>query len=119
MPKVEGTSGTYPLPRYSMPDESAPEYELILDELQDDRRSLIGSSFYYIKSDEIGFALCRIIHGGGKIYFHEIVDHPKYGISDEDIELSATLDPGTFALPGHYHISTLIEQKLRALNDTQ
>jgi hypothetical protein len=118
MPKAQKISGVEPLPRYSMPDESEPEYTLILNELQDDRRSIIGMSYYYIKSDPEGFALCRIIHGGGKVYFHEIVDHRKSGISDEDIELSAEMDPGTFELPGYFHISALVEQKLRALNGT-
>ena len=118
MSKAKKISGTEPLPRYSMPDESEPEYALILGELQDDRRSLIGTSYYYIKSDTEGFALCRIIHGGGKVFFHEIVDHRKFGISDDDIELSADMDTGTFELPGHYHISELVEQKLRALDGT-
>jgi len=104
-----------PLPRYVMPDESEPEYDLILDELHNHRRSQIGSSYFYIKSDEEGCAMCRIIHGGGKVYFHEIVDHQQHGISDEDIEHSVKMDPGTFALPGHYHISDHIEKKLRAL----
>ena len=118
MPKAQKIAGVEPLPRYSMPDESEPEYALILEELQEDCRSLIGTSYYYIKSDPNGLALCRIIHGGGKVYFHEIVDHRKFGISDEDIDLSAEMDPGTFELPGHFHISELVEEKLRALNGT-
>ena len=39
-----------PLPQYIMPDESEPEYELILEQLQDYRKSLIGSSYYYIRA---------------------------------------------------------------------
>jgi len=100
-----------------MPDESEPEYALILDELYDDSQSLIGLSYYYIKSDENGHALCRIIHGSGKVFFHEIVDYRKHGISDEDIENSVSLNPIDFKLPGYYHISELIEKKLRALED--
>jgi hypothetical protein len=106
-----------PLPRYVMPDESEPEYDLILEELHNDRQSQIGSSYFYIKSDKDGCVLCRIIHGGKMIYFHEVVNHLQHGISDEDIELSVKMDPGTFALPGHYHISAHIEQKLRILYD--
>ena len=119
MPKAKGVGGMEPLPRYSMPDESEPEYRLILDELHDDRRSLIGSSFFYVRSDERECSLCRIIHGGGMVYFHEIIDHMQYGISNEDIEQSVSLDPHTFTLPGHYRISPVIEKKLRALMEFQ
>jgi hypothetical protein len=115
MPKAEQIGGIQPLPRYVMPDMSEPEYDLILDELRDDGRSSIGSSFFYIKSDNDGCVLCRVIQGAGKIYFHEVVNHLQHGISDEDLELSVKKDPGTFALPGHYHISDLIEKKLHAL----
>lgn len=117
MARAQQNSGMEPLPRYTMPDESVPEYDLILDELQEDARSLIGQSCFYIRRDEEGCFLCRIIHGGGHIYFHEIVDHQRHGISDEDIELSAEMDRGAFELPGHYHISALVEQKLRILYD--
>lgn len=115
MPRAELRQSTEPLPRYAMPNESEPEYDLILEELHKDRHSQVGRAFFYIKSDEDGCALCRIMHGGGKIYFHEIIDHRKHGIADEDIELSARMDPQAFALPGHYHISPLVEKKLRAL----
>jgi hypothetical protein len=115
MAKAERTGSMEPLPRYTMPDGSEPEYDLILDELYNDRRSLIGASYFYIKSDDLGCSLCRIIPGGGKIYFHEVVDHRHHGISDEDIELSARMCPGTYALPGHYPISPIIEKKLRVL----
>lgn len=115
MPKVKHVCGMEPLPRYTMPDESEPEYGLILDELQNDCHSLVGSSYYYIKSCEGECTLCRIIHGGGKVFFHEVIDHKQHGISDEDIEHSVKMDPGTFALPDHYHISVEVEKKLRAL----
>ena len=117
MPKAEQLNSVEPLPRYTMPDESEPEYALILDELQNDRRSLIGSSYYYIKSDEAGSNLCRIIHCGGKIYFHEIVNHRQHGISDEDIDLSVKINTGMYSLPCHYPISVLVEKKLRILYD--
>ncbi|MFA5236487.1 MAG: hypothetical protein WC362_01360 [Methanoregula sp.] len=109
-----------PLPRYAMPDGSEPEYEAIIEQIQYQRKSMIGSSFYYIRAgvtDE--FCLCRIIPGGKKIFFHEIVDHQKYGISDEDMQEAVKYDTGTFTLPGHIHISPHIEQKLRALLDAE
>lgn len=76
-----------PLPRYAMADGSAPEYEAILEQIQNYRKSMIGRSFFYIHAgDSEQLCLCRIIPGSGKIFFHEIVDHGKYGISDEDME---------------------------------
>jgi hypothetical protein len=117
MPKAKQVSGMQPLPRYVMPDESEPEYNIILDDLYNHRHSLIGSSYFYIKSDKDDCALCRIIHGGGKIYFHEVVDHARHGISDEDLELSVKSDTGVFSLPGHHPISPHVEQKLRVIYD--
>lgn len=115
MPKVERTTCTFTVPRYIMPDASEPEYEMILEQIQQYRKSQIGSSYYYIRADEEGMLLCRIIPGGGKIFFHEVIDHRKHGISDEDITDAIKGDPGTFTLPGHHHISPHIEKKLRAL----
>jgi hypothetical protein len=117
MPKVKKITGLAPLPQYIMPDASEPEYPLILEQLQDYRNSLIGSSYYYIRAGDECNYLCRIVHGGGKVFFHELVDHHKHGISDEDIEQSVKRDTGTFTLPGLYPISPHIEQKLRILYD--
>jgi hypothetical protein len=109
-----------PLPRYAMPDGSEPEYEAILEQIQYYRQSMIGSAFFYIRARVTeGFCLCRIIPGGGKIFFHEIVDHQRYGISDEDMEEALKYDTGAFTLPGHFHISPHIEKKLRALLDAE
>ena len=117
MPKVKKITGMAPLPQYIMPDESEPEYALILEQLQDYRKSLIGSSYYYIRAGDECNYLCRIVHGGGRVFFHELVDHQKHGISDEDIEKSVKKDTGTFTLPGFFPISPHIEQKLRVLYD--
>ncbi|MEN6611013.1 MAG: hypothetical protein ABFC24_09220 [Methanoregulaceae archaeon] len=102
-----------------MPDRSEPRYKQILGELEDQRRAQIGGAHYYIKYDRDWCALCKITPGGREIFFHEIVEHTKYGISEEDIEESVKLDIGIFSLPGHYHISPVIEKKLRALFDTE
>ena len=115
MPSAERITSTYTVPRYIMPDASEPEYEIILEQIQQYRKSQIGSSFYYIRAGEECTLLCRIIPGGGKVFFHEVIDHEKHGISEEDIAEAIKSDPGTFTLPGHHHISPLIEKKLRAL----
>ena len=113
-------TGIEPLPRYAMADGSEPEYEAILEQIQNYRTSMIGRSFYYIHAGDANvLRLCRIIPGGGKIYFHEIVDHQKFGISEDDMEEALKYDTGAFTLPRHYHISIHIERKLRALLDAE
>lgn len=115
MPKVKKISSIAPLPYYAMPDKSEPPYELILEQLQDYQHSLIGSSYFYIRADEDRCCLFRIVYGGGKVFFHERIDHQKHGISDEDIEESVSKDTGLLSLPGCYLISPHIENKLRVL----
>ncbi|OPY32831.1 MAG: hypothetical protein A4E34_02208 [Methanoregula sp. PtaU1.Bin006] len=115
MTKAEKINSIAPLPHYVLPDHSVPPYELILDELQDHEHCLIGTSYFYIMEDEDGRCLCRIVYGGGKIYFHEVVDHRQHAISDEDLDDAVSDGSGELALPGHYPISRLIEQKLRIL----
>jgi hypothetical protein len=118
MPGAKSTHVVEPVPRYLNPDHSAPDYDAIIGQLQNYRSSQIGASYYYIRADENICALCRIIPGGGKLFFHEIVKHEQHGISDPDIADAVKNDPGLFTLPGHYHISSAIETKLRALYDT-
>jgi hypothetical protein len=113
MPKVK--TGIAPLPHYAMPDGLIPPYELILEKVQDYDNYLIGSSYYYIKADDKHCYLCRIVHGGGKIFFHELVDHENHGISEDDIAEAVRLGTGSFSLPDYYPISPHIEQKLRIL----
>jgi len=115
MPKAKKMSGTQALPRYIMPDASAPDYEAILEQLQEYQHSFVGSSYFYIREDDPTPMLCRIVYGGGKIYFHEVVDHEKHSISDDDIANAIRFDTGALTLPGHHIISPHIEMKLRTL----
>lgn len=101
-------AGGGPLPRDIMPDRSEPRQEQILSEPEDPRGARIERAFCYIKYDQGGCALCKIIPGGGKICFHEIVEHTKYGISEDDIAESVKTDTGIFSLPGHYQISPVV-----------
>jgi hypothetical protein len=119
MPSAKKISSVDPVPRYIMPDASEPDYQAILEQLQDYPSSLIGSSYYYIRAGEEYCTLCRIVPGGGKIYFHEIVDHEKHGISDDDLEEAIQQDTGQLTIPSHYPISPHIEKKLRVLLDFQ
>ena len=65
-----------------------------------------------------GPSLCRIVHGGGKIFFHEVVDHHKQGVSAKELEEAMGLDTDSFTLPGYYPVSHAIEMKLRSHSDS-
>ncbi|MFA4877702.1 MAG: hypothetical protein WC586_09835 [Methanoregula sp.] len=117
MPSVKKTASIEPLPRYIMPDASVPAYDEILEQLQDYQRSLIGSSYYYVRTQNDRTNLCRIVPGAGKLFFHEVVNHEKHGISDDDLEEAVSLGAGTFTTPGYYPVSGHIETKLRVLLD--
>jgi hypothetical protein len=117
MPTAKKIGGIEPLPRYIMPDTSVPAYDEILEQLQEYHRSLIGSSYYYIRAENERISLCRIVPGAGKIFFHEVVDHEKHGISEDDIEEAVNMDTGSFSVAGYYPISAHIESKLRVLLD--
>jgi len=117
MPSAKKIVSIEPLPRYIMPDASVPAYDEILEQLQKYHRSLIGSSYYYIRTENDRVTLCRIMPGAGKIFFHEIVDHEKHGISEDDLEEAVSLDTGSFSIPGYYPLSVHIETKLRGALD--
>jgi len=117
MPTAKKTASIEPLPRYVMPDASVPAYDEILEQLQEYHRSLIGSSYFYVRTENDRTTLCRIRPGAGKIFFHEIVDHEKHGISEDDLEEAVSLGAGLFTTPGYYPLSAHIETKLRVLLD--
>ncbi len=115
MAKSDKKSGVAPLPLYAMADGSIPPYEQILEQVQEFDNSLIGTSYYYIHATDTDCHLCRIIHGGGKIFFHKLVDHEKHGINDDDILDAVRIGTGSFSIPDYYPISPHIERKLRIL----
>ena len=119
MPSAKNINRVDPVPRYIMPDASEPDYAAILEQLQQFQYSLIGSSYFYIRAGDDNCSLCRIVPGGGKIYFHEIVDHEKLGISEDDLEEAVQQDTGKLTIPSHYPITPHIEMKLHALLDFQ
>lgn len=96
-------------------DEPESDLDMLFFQLQEYRKSLIGSSFYFIRADQPSPALCRLIYGGGRLYSTEILDHEQHGISDEDIEEAIKHDRESMNIPGHHHISPHIEKKLRVL----
>jgi hypothetical protein len=116
MAKAKGTC-VEPVPRYIMPDQSTPNYELILEELHNQGRSQVGSSYFYIRKSDDWTSLCRIMYGGGKVFFHEVMDHQKYGISEEDIDQAVQQGTALTVLSDHFFISQQIEMKLHTLID--
>jgi hypothetical protein len=98
-------------------DEIPLEIEILFNHLYEYRKSLIGSSHYFIKVEKGCISLCRMIYAGGKMYFSEIVNHREYGISDIEIEEAVTINCQNLCLDDHYRISPHIEKKLRALLD--
>ncbi|MFA5268206.1 MAG: hypothetical protein WC379_09550 [Methanoregula sp.] len=112
MPAVKKTGGPGPLPRNDLSDASVPEYDEIMVQLHKYPRSLIGSSYYYIRNVNGSTSLCRILPGAGSIFFHEVVDHKKQGISDKDLEEAIAQDTGAFSMPGYYPVSSFIEKRL-------
>jgi hypothetical protein len=117
MAQAQKNSSHGPVPGYIMPDGSVPPYDEILHLLEEHNCSAIGSSYYYILANEQRTALCRIVPGAGKVFFHEIVEHEKYGVSEEDIEEAVALDGGNLSSPGYYPVSSHIDSKLRVLLD--
>lgn len=115
MSTVQKNAGMDPLPRYVMPDAGEPPYHKILEQVQEDESGLIGSSHFYIRAYRDRYDLCRIVHGGGSIFFHEIIDYGKHGISDDDMEEAAREDLEFSDMPGYYPVSPFIQQKLRVL----
>jgi len=117
LPTAKKIGGIEPLPRYIMPDASVPAYDEIMEQLQEYHRSLIGSSYFYVRTENDRISLCRIVPGAGKLFFHEVVDHEKHGISEDDLEEAVSQGEGSFTTPGYYPVSAHIETKLRVLLD--
>lgn len=114
MAKAQQINCIEPVPRYIMPDRSAPNYGLILEYLQNSQNLPIGQSYYYIIDSDDRRLLCRIIHGGGKIFFHEVIDHEKYSISEKDFDEAMKSGAESSFLPGYYYISSEIGMKLQS-----
>lgn len=90
----------------------------VLDVLEEHRKAMVKGAFYYIRSEPSGpeeYILYRIVHGGGRVFFQEQVEHREHGISDEDLMCAVRHSTVDLGIPGHYHISPHIEKKLRSL----
>lgn len=113
MTAAHDTNSTGPLPRYPVTGASVPQFDEIMEHIQVYPGSCIGISYYYIRAEREEASLCRIVPGGGKIFFHEVVDHVKHGISDDEIDQVVIRHASS--VPGYYPISPSIENKLKVL----
>jgi hypothetical protein len=99
-------------PQYFMIHKSEPQYDLIKSQLLDSSRSPAGLSNYFIWADQDNCCICRIRAGNSSVLFYEILNHPREGISDEDIR-DAVRDPSNAcSLPGYFYVTPNIKEKL-------
>ncbi len=92
------------------PDPSIAE---VANDLFEERHAMVGRHYYYIEVCGDGVRLCRTKPFLENITPPEAMDHRDWSVSDSDMEIAvitgAPLVAGKF-----YHISPLIEMKLRA-----
>jgi hypothetical protein len=91
------------------PDPSIAE---VAHDLFEERRAMVGRHYYYIEVCGDGVRLCRTKPFLEDITPPEAMDHRDWSVSDSDMEIAVMagvpLVAGKF-----YHISPLIERKLR------
>jgi hypothetical protein len=66
--KAKKMGGIEPLPRYIIQETFVPASDEIMEQLQEYDRSLIGTSYYYIRVEDKYAYLFRILHGAGKFF---------------------------------------------------
>jgi len=81
------------------------------------QESYVGSSYYYIRSNQEQYAICQVKISGSNLYSIDVINHEEHGISDDDIADAVRSFVEEPEIPGHYHIDKYIEQKLRTLLD--
>jgi hypothetical protein len=117
MAEIFKSSGNIAYAREWSEHQDPMRYSEILEWLSDSRESYIGSSYYYIRSCSDNPTICRLNITGGSLYSQEVLDHNKYGISDEDLDEAILFREEEPEIPGHYPISIHIEKKLRTILD--
>jgi hypothetical protein len=101
----------------SLQGEEITEFELILKHLEEYGTATIGQCHYYIRSEGNSAYLCRTVVGYGRLYSSEVLDHRRYGISEDDLEHAIRGASPHSEIPGYYPISAHIDKKLRPLFD--
>jgi len=91
------------------------EQRLLFERLEDDRRSLVGSNYYFIRVLDAMPSLCRIPARPGNDCREEVLDHENHGISDFELEDAIRTMTGDRCQDGWYQMSGHIERKIRVL----
>jgi hypothetical protein len=117
MAEILKSSGNIAYDREWSEHQDPMRYSEILEWLSDSRESYIGSSYYYIRSGSDDPVICRLNITGGSLYSMEVINHSRYGITDEDLDEAVLYQEEEPEIPGHYQISIHIEKKLRAILD--
>jgi len=91
------------------------EQRLLFERLEDDRRSLVGRNYYFIRVRDAMPCLCRIPAVPGNYCREEVLDHENHGISDLELEEAVRTMTGDRCDDGWYQMSGHIERKIRVL----
>ena len=92
------------------PDSSIAQ---VASNLFEERHAMVGRHYYYIEVCGDGVRLCRTKPFLDDITPPEEIDHRDWSVSDNDMEIAVMTGVPLFA-GKFYHISPLIERKLRA-----
>jgi hypothetical protein len=97
--------------------EAESEFDQIIAHLSEYGTAMIGRSYFFIRSRGSDASLYRTNVGYGRIYSSEVIEHYRYGISDDDIDHAIRIAPPQSEIAGYYPVSDHIEKKLRVLFD--
>ena len=62
------------------------EQRFLFERLEDDRQSLVGMNYYFIRVRDALPSLCRISARPGDYFREEVLDHENHGISNFELE---------------------------------
>jgi hypothetical protein len=97
--------------------EAESEFDQIIAHLSEYGTAMIGRSYFFIRSQGDYASLYQTNVGYGRIYSSEVIDHHRYGISDDDIDHALRIAPPACEIKGYFPVSGHIEKKLRVLFD--
>jgi len=89
--------------------------EQIVSPAAEEQGVLIGRWYYFLYTNGTRINLCRMQQIPGFPVLTEVMDPRHLAISDDDLECAVQFETCGFTEPGLYHISPLIEGKLRIL----
>ena len=97
--------------------EAESDFDKIIVHLSESGTTMIGNSYFFIRAQGNNASIYRTNIAYGRIYSSEVIDHQRYGISDDDIDHALRVPASQCEIQGFYPISEHIEKKLRILFD--